>query len=346
MNENLSKIHAYLAAVSTWIFLLSLSSSVAGFDYFQVLPIDPLIPTDSVQSDEIIQLGKRLFYDKQLSQKNSHSCNDCHNLLSGGDSDSAFTMGPNGKFSTRSAPGLWNIGLQTVLYWDGRSKSLEHQFVDHLQNKNIMGIVDVNKLAKQIIADYKPHFKNAFGDIKVFSIKHIAQALSAFERALMALHSAFDQYLSGDKQAMSANAVEGMKLFNNVGCLACHFGATFSGPAPGPALDIGEGFYELFPNHLNTKYNKQYRLTDDLGRYHFSKDPNEKHLWRVPPLRNIALTAPYFHNGSAKTLREAIRVMAKTQLLKDLTEKQIDKLEAFLNSLTGELPEILRNTKH
>jgi cytochrome c peroxidase len=129
-----------------------------------------------------------------------------------------------------------------------------------------------------------------------------------------------------------------MQAFNDVGCLACHFGTNFAGPAPGPALGLGDGFYELFPNHLGTKYEMRYRLADDRGRFEYTGEPNEKYMWRVPPLRNIAQTAPYFHNGSVNTLPEAVRVMAKTQLKKELSEETVRDIVAFLNSLTGSTP--------
>jgi len=336
------RILAVTAAFISSVFQIQISY---GFDYFQPLPDKPMVPKDNPMTDAKISLGKRLFYDRSLSQDGSLSCNDCHNLLTGGDDDRAYSEGINNALTKRSAPGLWNIGLQTVLYWDGRSKTLEEQALDHLTDSGIMGVADLKELNKRLGQDaaYRKAFKKAFGGKQAISSDHIAGALASFQRALMAPNSAFDRYMKGDKNAMSKTALKGMQVFNDAGCLACHFGTNFAGPAPGPAMQMGDGFYELFPNNLGSEYDQSLELTKDLGRYEFSKNPAEKHMWRVPSLRNIALTAPYFHNGSAKTLREAVKIMGRTQFKdRELNEEQIDELTAFLRSLTGEVPVVLK----
>ncbi|MDH5324815.1 MAG: c-type cytochrome [Gammaproteobacteria bacterium] len=326
-----------------WLTTTGLVFSYPGFafDYYQPLPEQPMIPGDNPLNAASIRLGKKLFYDTALSPEHTHSCNSCHNLLTGGDDDQAVSQGVNGKYSKRSAPGLWNIGLQTVLFWDGRAKTLEQQSLEHIPAANILNM-KMKRLSKRLqnMPEYVSLFKQAFN--KPISPKTIAQALAGFQRSLMAHNSPFDRYIKGDKTALSPLAIEGMQQFNDVGCLACHFGTNFAGPAPGPAMGMGDGFYELFPNHLGSRYDKSHQLTEDVGRMGFSKDPADKYLWRVPPLRNIAITGPYFHNGSAKTLREAVKIMAVTQLQKELSEKQLDQLVAFLNSLTGEIPEVIR----
>lgn len=340
------------------LFNLTLSAATAllasapalAFDYYQALPDKPLQAADNPQSEAKIKLGKRLFYDKRLSGTQTHSCNDCHNLLTGGDDDRAFSMGPNGQLTRRSAPGLWNIGLQTVLYWDGRSTTLELQGQDHLLDAGIMANDNTDALVKRLAAvtEYQQAFAAAFANDKganhqAISLVNISKALASFERSLMAYNSPFDRYLRGDKDAISALAKKGQEEFQSAGCIACHFGANFAGPAPGPYLSkMGDGFYELFPTFPGTQYEKSLHITDDPGRISVTKLPNEKYMWRVPPLRNIALTAPYFHNGSVKTLRKAVKVMGKTQFNFDLTEEQIDAIVAFLNTLTGETPAILQ----
>lgn len=311
-----------------------------AFDYLQPLPNQPMIPDSNPQTEQKIQLGKQLFFDTHLSTDNTLSCNSCHNLLTGGDDDRAVSIGPNGRKSKRSAPGLWNIGLQTVLFWDGRATTLELAMQQHIPAKNILNM-SFKTLTKKL--NKQAHYKKGFEQVFQTGInrENISQALSSFLRALMAKNSPFDRYLRGDKSALSKMAVEGIKEFNEIGCLACHFGTNFAGPAPGPAMGMGDGFYELFPNTLGSRYDQSHQLIADTGRMSYTKNKADRYLWRVPPLRNIALTAPYFHNGSAKTLREAIIIMAKTQLEKDLNEDQIAKLLAFLNSLTGQLPEVL-----
>jgi len=317
---------------------------VYAFDYLQKLPKKPLVPQNNTQSLEKIILGKQLFYDPLLSKSKTHSCNDCHNLLSGGDDDQANSIGANGKRTKRNTPGLWNIGFQTVLYWDGRSKTLEKQALDHIKRPEIMGMDDMNLLVKHLAQSpqYPALFMRAFHSKNAITAKNVAKALASFQRALLTPNSPFDRYLNGERHALSKAAIKGMEEFNSMGCLACHFGVNFAGPAPGPAMKIGDGFYELFPNNLGSEYDKLYGLTDDLGRYNVTNNPAHKHMWRVPPLRNIALTAPYFHNGSARTLREAVKVMGKVQFGHDLKEAEITHIVAFLNSLTGEIPAILR----
>ncbi len=323
-------------------------SPVYAFEYLQQLPKQPLIPNNNLQNPAKIILGKQLFFDPLLSKSKTLSCNDCHNLLTGGDDDQAYSIGEKQTRSKRNTPGLWNIGLQTVLYWDGRAKTLEAQALDHIKNPAIMGIDDVNLLVKQLAQSpkYLELFKQAFSSNKAITIANVTKALASFQRDLLAPNSPFDRYINGDKQALSKAAIKGIEEFNHAGCLACHFGVNFAGPAPGPAMHMGDGFYELFPNNLGSQYDKLLRLTDDLGRYYVTNQANHKYMWRVPPLRNIALTAPYFHNGSAKTLREAVKVMAKVQFSNDLSEEQITNIVAFLNSLTGDLPLILRETSN
>lgn len=324
--------------------LLTGSLPVLAFDYLQTLPEQPPIPTDNPQSPQKIALGQRLFFDAGLLGVASKiSCNSCHNLTEGGDDNRALSLGQAGKTTQRSAPSLWNIGFQTVLYWDGRAISLESQTLDHLRDPIISQWPHIGALVDQLnqSLDYQQAFRTAFPEDKYLlngiSGENIAKALSSFQRSLLARGSAFDRYIAGDKSAISASAKRGIQAFNDAGCLACHFGANFAGPAPGPALKMGDGFYELFPNNLGSDYEQKYRLTADEGRFESTGDPGERFMWRVPPLRGIALTAPYFHNGSVATLEEAIRVMGKVQFNKALSTDTVKDIHAFLHSLTGKL---------
>jgi cytochrome c peroxidase len=141
--------------------------------------------------------------------------------------------------------------------------------------------------------------------------------------------------VKGDKKALTEQQVRGMNTFASVGCVACHSGAAFSGPAMSP----GTGFFVKFPTFTDNEYVKKYDFTTDEGRMAVTNKEADKHMWKVPTLRNIALTAPYFHNGSVKTLDEAVRVMAKVQLDQDLSDTQVADLTAFLHALTGEFPQ-------
>lgn len=314
-----------------------------GFDYLQPLPKSSMVPSGNPLTEAKIALGKQLFFDPKLLGLDSPiNCNSCHNLAEGGDDNRPLSIGQDGKITRRSAPALWNIGLQTVLYWDGRSATLEEQTLDHLRDPVISQWTSIGRIVNHInnSSSYRGAFKKAFPDNPVVSGINLARAIASFERSLLSSNSPFDRYLNGEKDAISESAKRGIKAFNDTGCLACHFGVNFAGPAPGPAMTMGDGFYELFPNTLGSSYDKQYQLTDDLGRFEFTGLPDEKYMWRVPPLRNIELTAPYFHNGAVSTLEEAIRVMAKTQTNKELSDSSVRDISSFLRSMTGELPAI------
>lgn len=325
---------------------LLLANPVSGFafDYLPSLPEKTPVPAENPLTPEKIALGKRLFFDVQLLGPNSEiSCNSCHNLTEGGDDNRALSIGQAGKTTQRSAPSLWNIGFQTVLYWDGRSASLEAQTLDHLRDPIIAAWPHIGALVEHLgrSPDYQQAFRAAFpadkNSFNAISGANIARAISSFERSLLARNSAFDRYISGDKSALSASAKRGMQAFNDAGCLACHFGANFAGPAPGPALKMGDGFYELFPNNRGYPEEEQYKLADDQGRFEATGDPDERLMWRVPPLRGIALTAPYFHNGSVSSLEDAIRIMGKVQFNKKLSDETVRDISAFLHSLTGDI---------
>jgi len=184
------------------------------------------------------------------------------------------------------------------------------------------------------IPGYRTYFEKAFGGDNPMTVENAARAVAAYERTLITPNSAYDRYVKGDKQALTAQQVRGMETFAGIGCNACHSGPAFSGPAMAP----GTGLFMKFPTYAGNDYVAQYRLMEDPGRMEVTGSESDKHVWKVPTLRNIAMTAPYFHNGSVKTLDEAVRVMAKTQLDKTLDEAQVADLVAFLSALTGEFP--------
>ncbi len=316
----------------------------AAFEYFQALPERALVPADNPLTVEKADLGKMLFFDPRLSRDGSITCNDCHTLQTGANDGRALSTGIDGATTRRSAPTLLNIGLQTVYFWDGRYRSLEQLFVEHLAAGDIMGMNNTEMLINRLseLPDYVAAFKRAFpGNGPAISLQHTAQACASFLRTLLTPNSRYDQFVKGNRGKLNAQEKAGMELFRNIGCLSCHFGVNFAGPAPGPALQLGDGFYELFPNHPGSEYDQSMSLLDDLGVYEVSGNPADKRLWRVPPLRNIALTAPYFHNGSAPDLDTAIRVMAMAQYRKELSAEEVAAIRAFLLSLTGDQPAVI-----
>ena len=308
---------------------------------FQPLPDQPPIPENNPQTDAKIELGKQLFFDPRLSISGTHSCNSCHNLAAGGEDNRARPIGVYGRKGQRSTLTLWNAAYHTVYNWDGSTNTLEEQAQKHITDPNTMGMPDGYTVVGRIatIPGYQKQFETVFGEAGVTFV-NIARALSSFERTLVTINSPFDRYLGGDENAISTQAKRGFEEFLNVRCASCHFWVNLAGPIPGLAFQQGEGFYELFPNYPDTDYEKRYKLADDIGRYYFSQIETDIRMWRVPSLRNIEITAPYFHNGSVKTLDEAVRVMAKTQLRRELTDEQVEDMVAFLRTLTGEFPKI------
>jgi cytochrome c peroxidase len=323
-----------LAAVLT-------ASAAAAFDPagFSPLPPQPPIPTDNVMTPAKIELGKQLYFDPRLSFDGTLSCNSCHNVMAGGDDDRATSAGIRGQRGGRNAPTVWNAAYLTVQFWDGREPSLEGQAKGPVINPIEMGMPDhaVAIARLRTIPGYVQAFADTFGGGNAaLSIDNVAKAIAAYERTLITPGDPFDRFLAGDKKAISKDAIAGAELFRSVGCIACHSGGAFAGP---DALPMGAGFFQKFPTFAKSPYVAQYDLASDLGRFDVTKAETDKHMFRVPTLRNIALTAPYFHNGSVATLDEAVRVMASTQLDRKLSDKDVKRLVAFLEALTGPMPE-------
>lgn len=316
-------------------------AAAEAFRPFQPLPAQPPIPESNPQSASKVALGAQLFFDARLSPQGSVACLSCHNVLAGGDDSRARSVGVKGQETRRNAPSLWNVGFNTAYFRDGRATSLEHAVEEQLLSAEAMAMENPQALIERINAmtGYRAQFEQVFGDQNAVSFANIAKALSAYLRTLVTQDSAFDQYLRGHQDALSAEAKRGFQLYVDSGCASCHFWVNMAGPVPGLAFAMGEGFYELFPNYKGSEFDAKYRLTEDIGRYAISRVESDKHMWRVSGLRNVAVTAPYFHNGSVPTLEEAVRVMAKTQLNKDFTDPQIADVVAFLRTLTGQFPQ-------
>lgn len=326
-----------------FILLLALSVApvAAQFSPFRPLPAQPPIPDDNVQSPAKIALGKTLYFDPRLSGSGRTTCQQCHNLAYGAADGMAYSTGDDGTLTKRSAPTLWNVGFYTIWFWDGRAATLEDAVERHLMETNAMNGGSAEELSRRIsaISGYGEQFRAAFGSDAVNS-QRIAQALSSFLRTLVTQDSAFDRFLRGDKTALTETQQRGFEVFVDSGCASCHFWVSLAGPVPGLAFQIGEGFYELFPNYPDAPSDRKYKFSADLGRFHVTGDEADKRLFRVPTLRNVAHTAPYFHNGAVTTLKEAVRVMAEAQLRVDFSDAQLDDVVAFLNSLSGQYPPI------
>lgn len=304
---------------------------------WEALPDVAPEPADNPSTEAKISLGKMLYMDPRFSSTGTVSCNSCHNVMEGGDDSRTVSMGVHGKTGGRNSPTVWNSAFHSVQFWDGRAELLEDQAKGPVVNPVEMGMSDIEVAMDKVraIPGYKPYFEEAFGKDSM-TVDNAAKAVAAFERTLITPGSAYDKYVKGDKKAMTAEQVRGMDTFASAGCASCHSGAAFNGPK----MALGQGFYAKFPTFADNDYDKKYNLSADKGREEATGKAADAHMYRVPTLRNITDTAPYFHNGSVNDLSEAVRVMAKTQLNKDLSDKEVKDIVAFLGALTGPYPEI------
>ncbi len=319
------------------VLVASLFAAQASATDWQALPETAPAPADNPTTEAKVELGKMLYMDPRFSSTGTVSCNSCHNVMEGGDDSRSVSMGVHGKTGGRNAPTVWNSAFHSVQFWDGRAPLLEDQAKGPVANPVEMGMKDVDTAMERVrrIPGYKAYFDKAFGENSM-TVDNAAKAVAAFERTLITPNSSYDKYVKGDKKAMSEQQVRGMNKFASSGCTSCHSGAAFNGPQ----MKLGEGFFTKFPTFTDNSYVAQYKLADDKGRQEVTGNKADANIFRTPTLRNITDTAPYFHNGSVNDLAEAVRVMAKTQLNRDLSDADVEDIVAFLGALTGEYPEI------
>ncbi len=300
------------------------------------LPLKAPEPQNNKYSKVKVELGTKLFFDPRLSVDGTVSCNSCHNVMASGSDNRPVSVGIKGQLGGRSAPTVFNAAFLSVQFWDGRASSLEEQAKGPLTNPIEMGMPDHDAVVSRVnsIEEYKILFSRAFPGPNPVSIDNLAKAIASYERTLITPNSAFDRWARGDSKAMPEAAKRGFKKMNEVGCTSCHSGIAFAGPK----LPEGQGFFQRFPTFENNLYVSKYDLKSDIGRAKVTNKPADEHMFRVPTLRNVATTAPYFHNGKVPNLSEAIRVMAKTQLNRDLTDADVKDIFSFLVALTGSVP--------
>ncbi len=314
------------------------TNAVMAYEW-QALPGKAPEPADNPTTPEKVELGRMLYFDPRFSETGTVSCNSCHNLMLGGEDNRAFSMGVHGKTGGRSAPTVWNAAFASSQFWDGRAATLEEQAKGPVVNPVEMGMSDLEVAMNRVraIPGYKPYFERAFGGDNPMTVDNAAKAVAAFERTMITPDSPYDRFVKGDKKALSEQQQRGMQSFAEIGCTSCHSGPAFSGPA----VASGSLFLMKFPTYEDSDYVAKYDFKKDQGRFEVTGKDADRHMFKVPTLRNIALTAPYFHNGSVQTLDEAVRVMGKVQLNQELSDAQVADLVAFLNALTGEFPEQL-----
>ncbi len=309
----------------------------ASAQEWSALPRVAPAPADNPTTPAKVELGKMLFFDPRFSADGTVSCFSCHNVMEGGDDHRPTSIGIHAQKGGRNSPTVWNAAFMSVQFWDGRAATLEDQAKGPLVNPIEMGMKDLTATIERIrrIPGYKATFAKAFGAGDVVTLDNAAKAIAAYERTLITPNSAFDRFVLGDRKALTPQQQRGMQAFASTGCVACHSGAMFSGPA----MPVGTGFFQKFPINPATAYDAKYRLLEDKGLAVASGRAEDNALWRVPTLRNLIYTAPYLHNGSVKSLEEMVRLMGKTQLNVDVSDATVADIVAFLGSLTGEFPQ-------
>lgn len=315
------------------LIVAALTAPVGLAEEWLALPEAPSIPADNPQTAAKIELGKQLFFDPRFSSTGTVSCNSCHNLMAGGEDSRSTSMGVHGQSGPRNAPTVWNSAFHSAQFWDGRAASLEEQAKGPVVAQVEMGMRSLDEAIARVrqIPGYVEQFRNVFGGENAVTVDNAAKAVAAFERTLVTPGSAYDRFAKGDESALNAQQQRGLKRFNELGCTGCHRPPAFNGPwLPG-------GFFVTFPFH-DSPYALQYKLREDSGREAVTRDPSDRHKYRVPTLRNVALGAPYFHNGAVPTLSEAVQVMAASQLGIKLNEADTADIVAFLGALTGPFP--------
>ncbi|MEM4658674.1 MAG: cytochrome-c peroxidase [Candidatus Methanosuratincola sp.] len=318
-------------ALSICALALSVSAGLAKDDellskarqLFKPLPSVIPSPQENPATPQKVELGRKLFFDPRLSLSDAISCNSCHNIASYGVDNRETSLGHKAQEGARNAPTVFNAGFHIAQFWDGRARDLEEQAKGPILNPVEMAEQSEEQVVAKLktIPGYQDEFKRAFPkENDPITYDNIARAIAAFERTLVT-PSRFDRFLNGDANALSKTEREGLELFISKGCSSCHNGVA-----------VGGAMYQKFGVVNPYPYQK------DLGRYEVTKNEADKYVFKVPSLRNVERTYPYFHNGKVWDLREAVKIMGKTQLGVDLTDDEVGKIEAFLRSLTGEIP--------
>ncbi|MBP5976376.1 c-type cytochrome [Brasilonema sp. CT11] len=298
-------------------------------------PIQP-IPLKIALNQSKVALGEKLFREPRLSADNRVSCLSCHNLSKGGADDKAFSIGANGAVGNVNALTVYNAGFNSRLNWNGKFETLEALTEVAIQNPTDMGIdwqVLIQKL--QQAPEYMQAFTQNYAD--GVTKANVKDAIATYLRSLYTPNSRFDQYLGGNQKAITDAEKEGYRLFKAYGCVSCHQGMNLGGNLYQKIGLMGDYFRDRALR--GSLWEHRGNVTKaDLGRYNVTQDEADKFVFRVPSLRNVALTYPYFHDGSVETLEEAIKVMTKYQLGRSLSQKDIELIALFLGTLTGEHP--------
>ncbi len=286
-------------------------------------PLKPLPPVPALDAEKV-ELGRQLFNEKRLSVNNTLSCASCHHLETGGADNKAFSIGFDGQPVLLNTPSVFNASLNFKQFWNARVDTLEAQI-----EQVVISPVEMGNDWKNVVQTlsslpvYQTAFAQAYPD--GVTATNVQNALTTYERTLLTPHSRFDQYLQGNTDILTLQEKYGYQRFKDYGCIACHQG-----------VNIGGNMYQKF-GVMGDYFKARGNPTEaDLGRYLVTLDEEDRHVFKVPSLRNVAVTAPYFHDASAKTLEEAVDVMFKYQLGRTPSAEDKTLIIQFLKTLTGE----------
>ncbi|WP_206075343.1 cytochrome-c peroxidase [Mesorhizobium tamadayense] len=296
---------------------------------FKALPSTTPAVANNPITPEKIALGKALFFDPRISASGVLSCSSCHNLATGGDDNLETSIGHGWQKGPRNAPTVLNAVFNIAQFWDGRAEDLKAQAKGPVQSglemANTPGQVIATLKSMPIYAEW---FNAAFrGEADRVTFDNLAKAIEAFEATLVT-PAPFDAFLNGDDGAITSEQKQGLALFMEKGCSSCHSGINVG----------GEGYYSF---GLIEKPSTDVLPENDKGRFSVTNSADDSYVFRAAPLRNVALTAPYFHSGKVWDLKQAVAIMGTTQLGEELKAQEVDLLVAFLNSLTGEVAEVV-----
>jgi cytochrome c peroxidase len=282
-----------------------------------------MLADSAAPSEDVVALGRALFYETLLSGGHNVSCNSCHPLNGFGADGRARSFGDHGQTGGRNAPSVYNAAGQIAQFWDGRAATVEEQAKGPVLNPAEMGMPDAEAVLIHLRAMpiYRAQFAKAFpGERTPITYDNVGKAIGAFERGLVT-PSRWDAALGGDTTALTPDERHGARLFVATGCAACHNGAYVGG-----SMYMKAGLKTPWP------------IVADSGRFAVTKKPEDLFVFKVPSLRNVAMTGPYFSDGSVASLDEAIRLMGRHQIGVELSAADIASLKAFLGALTGTIP--------
>ena len=277
---------------------------------------------------EKVVLGRDLFHDPRLSRDDTISCASCHDLANGGADGRKVSIGIEGQAGLINSPTVFNAGLNFKQFWDGRAATLEQQIDDPVQSPLEMGSLWPDVVAKLYQDhEYPRRFKALYPD--GITRNSIRNALAEFMHSLVTPNSRFDRWLKGEEDAIDRVEKHGYALFKYYGCASCHQGA-----------NVGGNMFQVF-GVLNEYFKRRGNITEaDLGRYNITGNPADRHAFKVPSLRMAAHTAPYLHDGSAATLRDAVDAMFRFQLGRDAPDEDKEAIVAFIKTLAGDSKEL------